>query len=63
MGMAELTSTQKLLELLQANQPKAPGDVDTGTINYALYARKSTTSEDRQASSIEDQVKSVWKRS
>lgn len=60
--MPELSSTQKLLELLQAGQPKAPGDVDTGAINYALYARKSTTSEDRQASSIEDQVKECMEK-
>lgn len=52
--MTELTSTQKLLELLQGS----PTDVvDTGVIRYALYVRKSTTSEDRQASSIEDQIK------
>lgn len=52
--MTELDSTQKLLKLLQGN----PSDViDTDTLRYALYARKSTTSEDRQASSIEDQIK------
>ncbi len=55
--MAELSDTQRLLELLQAGQPKAPGDIDPATIRYALYARKSTTSEDRQASSIEDQIR------
>lgn len=60
--MPEINSTQKLLELLQAGQPKAPGDVDTRTINYALYARKSTTSEDRQASSIEDQIKECMEK-
>lgn len=60
--MPELSSTQKLLELLQAGRPKAPGDVDTSTVNYALYARKSTTSEDRQASSIEDQIKECMEK-
>lgn len=55
--MAELSDTQRLLELLQAGQPKAPGDIDPATVRYALYARKSTTSEDRQASSIEDQIR------
>lgn len=55
--MQDINGTQKLLELLQSGQPKAPEDVDPTTIRYALYARKSTTSEDRQASSIEDQIK------
>lgn len=54
--MLEINDTQKLLELLKAGQAKAPGDVDTETVRYALYVRKSTTSEDRQASSIEDQI-------
>ena len=58
----EQSDTQRLLELLQAGRPKSPSDVDTHTLNYALYARKSTTSEDRQASSIEDQVKECMEK-
>lgn len=61
MGMAEVTSTQKLLEILQAGQSD-PNDIDTTAINYAVYARKSTTSEDRQASSIEDQIKECMEK-
>lgn len=53
---------QSLLELLKAGQPKPPGEVDTGTLRYALYARKSTTSEDKQASSIEDQIRDCMER-
>jgi site-specific DNA recombinase len=60
--MGEPSSTQRLLEILQAGQPKAPGNIDTTAINYALYARKSTTSEDRQASSIEDQIKECMEK-
>ena len=60
--MPELNDTQKLLELLQAGQPKPPSEVDTSTVRYALYARKSTTSEDRQASSIEDQIKECMEK-
>lgn len=60
--MAETSNTQKLLELLQAGQPKSPDQVDTDTVRYALYARKSTTSEDRQASSIEDQIKECMEK-
>lgn len=57
--MAELHDTQRLLELLTAGQNT---EVNTSTIRYALYARKSTTSEDRQASSIEDQIKECYEK-
>lgn len=60
--MSELKSTQDLLKILQAAQPNAPRDVDTSTVRYALYTRKSTTSEDRQASSIEDQVDDCYEK-
>lgn len=60
--MTELSSTQDLLKLLQSGQPKAPKDVDTSTVRYALYTRKSTTSEDRQASSIEDQIDDCYEK-
>jgi Site-specific recombinases, DNA invertase Pin homologs len=55
--MAEKSDAQILFDLLKEGQPKDPRDVDVKTLRYALYARKSTTSEDRQASSIEDQIK------
>ncbi len=60
--MSEFKSTQDLLEILQAAQPNAPKDVDTSTVRYALYTRKSTTSEDRQASSIEDQIDDCYEK-
>ena len=39
------------------NQGKEYKDIDFSTLRYVIYARKSTTSEDRQAHSIPDQVK------
>lgn len=60
--MEEINERQKLLELLRAGQPKQPSDVDTGTVRYALYARKSTTSEDKQSSSIPDQIRDCMER-
>lgn len=56
------SSPQQLLEMLQAGRDKDPRDIDPELIRYALYARKSTTSEDRQASSIEDQVKECMEK-
>lgn len=60
--MERESDTSKLLELFRAGQPKPPDEVDTKTVRYALYARKSTTSDDRQASSIEDQIKDCMER-
>jgi site-specific DNA recombinase len=53
--MVNIESAQDLLELLQASQ--GVEELDLSSISYALYARKSTTSEDRQASSVPDQIK------
>ena len=55
--MEERVKQQQLLELLRAGQPEDLTKVDTSTVRYALYVRKSTTSEDKQASSIPDQIK------
>jgi DNA invertase Pin-like site-specific DNA recombinase len=60
--MPELNSTQELLNFLVAGKAKAPQDVDTASVRYALYTRKSTTSEDRQASSIEDQIDDCYEK-
>lgn len=60
--MAEAKDTKYLLELLQAGQSSDPKDVDISTVRYALYARKSTTGEDKQASSIEDQIDECYEK-
>lgn len=60
--MSEVKDTKYLLELLQAGQPSDPSDVDISTVRYALYARKSTTGEDKQASSIEDQIDECYEK-
>lgn len=60
--MSNTDDPQKLLELLQAGLPKPPNQVDTDTLRYAIYARKSTTSEDRQASSKEDQIRECMEK-
>ena len=60
--MDENEQRQKLLDYLRGSQPQSPDEVDTSTVKYALYARKSTTSEDRQASSIPDQIRDCMER-
>ncbi len=60
--MEEDRAPQDLLEMLLAGQPKEKTEVDSSTVRYALYARKSTLSEDSQAHSIEDQVSVCMER-
>lgn len=60
--MDTVSKEKQLLELLKAGQKDPYEEVDTQQIRYAIYARKSTTSEDRQASSIEDQIRECMER-
>lgn len=60
--MNEVSKEQQLLELLKAGKEDGVENLDPSTVRYALYVRKSTTSEDRQASSIEDQIKECMER-
>ena len=55
--MSDSPTPQSLLDLLRAGQPEDKLNVDTSTIKYALYARKSTQADDKQAQSIGDQIK------
>lgn len=54
--MPEVSTLHSLIELLRAGQPEDKLNVDTSTIKYALYARKSTQADDKQARSISDQI-------
>lgn len=51
------TNTQELVEFLRLNAPQDPRNVDTKSLRYAIYARKSTTGDERQERSIPDQIK------
>ncbi len=51
-----MTTPKDLYEALVAfHKPEEAGNVDVGKLKYALYARKSTTSDERQERSIPDQ--------
>lgn len=60
--MDQITTTAQLAELLKASQPEDPLNIDTSTVRYALYARKSTTSEEKQSSSVEDQIRDCMEK-
>ena len=60
--MSQVNDARDLMAMLQAGQVNPLEKVDAGTLRYALYVRKSTTSEDRQASSIEDQIRDCMER-
>ena len=60
--MDGIIDTDQLYEYLESHQPQAPSELDIQTVKYALYARKSTTNEDRQERSIDDQIKDCMER-
>ena len=60
--MSESHNTKDLIAMLQAGKVDPLEKIDTSVLRYALYVRKSTTSEDRQASSIEDQIRDCMER-
>lgn len=53
---SELTTPEALLALLRAGRPEDKLNVDSSTIKYALYARKSTPGEEKQTRSTGDQI-------
>lgn len=62
--MSMLPSNPKELhELLQGTiKDESTSDIDTSTLRYILYARKSTTDEERQERSIPDQIEECMER-
>ncbi len=56
----ELERQRKLLEVLSSNEQTK--EVDKESLRYALYARKSTAGDEKQESSIEDQIRECMER-
>lgn len=52
-----IISAKALFEVLKQNTPQAPTEEDYKNLRYALYARKSTTGDERQERSIPDQIR------
>ena len=51
-----MTTPKELFEFLKLGVPEKPNEVDTSKLRYVIYARKSTTGDERQERSIPDQV-------
>lgn len=54
--MNDVATVEDLFKILKANQPRTIEELDISTVKYALYARKSTTDEERQERSVDDQI-------
>ena len=50
------TTSKELKELLALGAPKSAHEVDYSKLRYVIYARKSTTGDERQERSIPDQI-------
>ncbi len=51
------STSKELFELLKLSSPENISELDYTTLKYAIYARKSTTGDERQERSIPDQIK------
>lgn len=59
----QTTSLNDFVDLLKTTFPSGDGrDIDISTLNYVIYARKSTQGEERQERSITDQIDDCMKR-
>lgn len=56
----ELEKQCQLLEILSSSEETK--EIDKETLRYALYARKSTAGDEKQESSIEDQIRDCMER-
>lgn len=56
------TTTKELKELLALAAPKPRQDADYRQLRYVIYARKSTTGDERQERSIPDQVRDCMEK-
>ncbi len=52
----------ELFELLKLGMPDKPTDIDFKQLRYVIYARKSTTGDERQERSIEDQINACMEK-
>jgi DNA invertase Pin-like site-specific DNA recombinase len=55
--MDTLNTSKQLFELLKEGVDPKGGDIDYSELKYVVYARKSTTGDERQERSIPDQIK------
>ena len=53
----DVSSPKALYEILKQSTSQTPSEADYQALRYALYARKSTTGDERQERSIPDQIK------
>lgn len=57
--MDSLSTSKQLFELLKEGVDPNGGDIDYSELRYVVYARKSTTGDERQERSIPDQIRDI----
>ncbi len=57
--MDSLSTSKQLFELLKEGVDPKSGEIDYSELRYVVYARKSTTGDERQERSIPDQIRDI----